>query len=188
MHCMTADTAELFRLLLNLLRFGTIAEVDCDAALARVQIGPLRTDWRPWCVQRAGDARTWWAPSVGEQVILLSPGGDLAAGIILPAAYSRSYPAPSDNPTCHLTRYPDGAVIQYDYQSHALTAILPEASSAMVKADLLTVDAPQTICTGDLVVAGTITAAVDVIAAGISLVTHVHGGVTAGPATTGSPQ
>lgn len=187
MH-MNADTAELHRLLSNLIRLGTIAEVDHVAALARVQIGQLLTEWRPWSTQRAGNARTWWAPSIGEQVMFFSPGGDMASGIIMSSVYSTAHPAPSENPAFDTAIYPDGAVIQYDHESHALTAILPDDSSAKVKADEIIADAPQTTCTGDLHVNGTITADVDVIANGISLVNHVHSGVVPGPANTGSPQ
>ncbi|MEO6921012.1 MAG: phage baseplate assembly protein V [Collimonas sp.] len=33
---------------------------------------------------RAGDAQTWFPPSMGEQVIVLSPEGDFANAAILP--------------------------------------------------------------------------------------------------------
>lgn len=46
---------------------------------------------------------------------------------------------------------------------------------------------PLVECTGDLDVAGTVTAGVDVIADGISLVGHVHSGVDAGLANSGPP-
>lgn len=187
MH-MNADTAELHRLLSNLIRLGTIADVDHVAALARVQIGQLLTEWRPWSTQRAGNARTWWAPSIGEQVMFFSPGGDMASGIIMSSIYSTANPAPSDNPAFDTAIYPDGAVIQYDHESHALTVTLPDDSSATVTASQVTSNAPETTCTGNLTVGGTITAGIDVIAAGISLVNHVHSGIVPGPANTGSPQ
>jgi len=46
---------------------------------------------------------------------VLSPGGKLAAGVIVPSIYSDAYPAPSDNPTLHVTHNPDGSVVQYDH-------------------------------------------------------------------------
>ena len=48
-------------------------------------------------------------------------------------------------------------------------------------------DTPLVECTGDVAVAGTVTAGVDVVAAGISLVGHVHGGVDTGAGNTGVP-
>lgn len=48
-------------------------------------------------------------------------------------------------------------------------------------------DTPLVECTGNVTVAGTVTAGVDVVAAGISLVGHVHGGVDTGVGNTGVP-
>lgn len=48
-------------------------------------------------------------------------------------------------------------------------------------------DTPLVECTGDVTVAGTLTADVDVVADGVSLVGHVHGGVSAGIVNTGVP-
>jgi len=150
MHCMNADLSDLLRLLQNLIRLGTIAEV--KGTKARVRLGPtLTTEWLKWATRRAGNTRTWSAPTVGEQVIVFSPGGDLTRGIILPALYSQAFDAPESNPTIHTTHYPDGAVVQYDHATHALTATLP-GGTATITADRVTSNAPSTICTGDLTV------------------------------------
>ena len=150
MHCMNADLSDLTRLLQNLIRLGTIAEV--KGAKARVQLGPtLTTEWLNWATRRAGSTRTWSAPTVGEQVVVLSPGGDLTRGIILPALYSQEFDAPETSPTIHTTHYPDGAMVQYDHAAHALTALLP-GGTAIITADKVTSNAPSTICTGDLTV------------------------------------
>ncbi len=150
MHCMNADLSDLLRLLQNLIRLGTIAEV--KGAKARVRLGPnLITEWLKWATPRAGSTRTWSAPTIGEQVIVFSPGGDLTRGIIVPALYSQEFDAPESSPTIHTTHYPDGAVVQYDHAAHALTATLP-GGTATVTADKVTSNAPSTICTGDLTV------------------------------------
>ncbi|KAB8053377.1 phage baseplate assembly protein V [Janthinobacterium rivuli] len=147
---MNADLSDLLRLLQNLIRLGTIAEV--KGAKARVRLGPtLTTEWLKWATRRAGSTRTWSAPTVGEQVIFFSPGGDLTRGIILPALYSQEFDAPETSGTIHTTHYPDGAVVQYDHATHALTATLP-GGTATITADKVTSNAPSTICTGDLTV------------------------------------
>lgn len=56
--------------------------------------------------------------------------------------------------------------------------------TASTKVRLVT---PLVECTGNLQVAGTITAGVDAIADGVSLVGHVHGGVSSGSSTSGAP-
>lgn len=157
-------TAEINRCLQNLIRLGVVAEVDHDNARARVTSGDLTTGWLPWLTQRAGDAVTWWAPSVGEQVVILSPGGDLAAGVMMSGIYSNAVGAPSASPSIATTHYPDGAVIEYDHASHALSATLPGGSSATVtatsvvaNADQVTSNAPETTCTGNLTVENNLT-------------------------------
>lgn len=48
-------------------------------------------------------------------------------------------------------------------------------------------DTPLVQCTGNVTVAGTLTAGVDTVADGVSLVGHVHSGVAAGTVNTGAP-
>ncbi|TGG92548.1 phage baseplate assembly protein V [Natronospirillum operosum] len=111
--------SEVRRLITNLIRLGTIAEV--DGARARVQTGANLTPWCAWLTQRAGDDSTWWAPSVGEQVILLSPGGDLAQAVILPALYQDEFPAPESDPAVRRTQYRDGTYIEHNTDTRQMT-------------------------------------------------------------------
>jgi phage baseplate assembly protein V len=215
---LSTDLSELLRLILNMIRVGSVVDIDYDAKLVRVQVGKNTPTWRPWAVHRAGDAQTWWPPSFGEQVILLSPEGNFDNAVILPALYSDQFQPPSNNPAHHTTRYKDGAVIQYDSVAHALTATLPGGTSVSAVPGTVTSNAEDTICTGNLtveknltvngfaalnagmnvmagkaggpaaMVQGVIQATMDVIAAGISLVKHPHGGVKKGDDDTGGPK
>lgn len=136
--------ADLQRLLHNLIRVGSIHAVDLSSTPARVRVllsaedetagGQLVTDWRPYFERRAGTTSTWNPPTVGEQCAVISPGGDLAACLVLVGLHSSRNPAPSASPSHHTTRYPDGAVIQYDHAAHALTATLPGGGSATLVA------------------------------------------------------
>ncbi len=119
------DITELNRRVANLIRVGTIAEADYGRALARVRIGELTTDWRPWLTCRAGGDLSWWAPEIGEQVILFSPSGELTLGVILAGMYQQAKPAPADRPTVHRTVYQDGAVVEYDREASRLTVTTP---------------------------------------------------------------
>ena len=178
---MNADLSNLSRLLQNLIRLGTIAQV--DGAKARVQLGPkLTTEWLNWITQRAGSTCTWSAPTMGEQVMVLSPGGDLARGIILPALFSKAFDAPETSDTIHTTHYPDGTVVQYDHEAHALTATLP-SGTATITADKVTSNAPSTICTGDLTVMKNL---IVMEAATVNGATALNGGVNAKAGAAGS--
>ncbi|MBM3114962.1 phage baseplate assembly protein V [Jeongeupia naejangsanensis] len=145
--------AEQPRRLESLIRTGTIAAVDHAGALCRVQTGGLKSEWLQWITLRAGTTRTWSAPTVGEQCLVLSPSGETAAGIVLVGLYSDANPAPSGSPDEHLTQYPDGAVIRYNHAAGALD--VTGIKTAKVEAsDKVTVDSPTSEFSGDVLIKG----------------------------------
>lgn len=171
--------ADISRRLESLIRLGTVAQVDESIARCRIQSGNLLTDWLPWLAVRAGQTKAWNPPTEGEQVILLSPSGETAAGVALVGLYSDANPAPSDSAALHIVVYPNGARITYDHEAGALTAtgiksalidaadsITAKAgqdihaqagASVTVQAQRITLDAPQTTVTGLLTVQGLLT-------------------------------
>ncbi len=112
---------ELERLLANLLRVGTVEELDEAAARVKVRIGEILTAWLPWFTRRAGGDRDWWAPEPGEQVMVLSPGGDLAQGRVLPALNRAAYPAPAASRDKRRVECADGGFAEYDRATGAWT-------------------------------------------------------------------
>lgn len=58
----------------------------------------MKTTWLNWLTCRAGRSRVWWAPSEGEQVLLLAIGGELDTAFVLPGIFSDDHPAPSGSP------------------------------------------------------------------------------------------
>jgi len=113
--------AELERRLLNMIRFGMITSVDLNSATCRVKLDDTHTTGDlPWSVQRAGNVRTWSPLSVGEQVMIISPAGDLTQGVVVPSLYQNAHPAPSNKANEHITDYGDGTVITYDTTAHKL--------------------------------------------------------------------
>ena len=88
------DISELFRRVNNLLRVGKVIAVDYGVARAKVKLGDITTDFLPWLVPSTA---TWVPLKNGEQVVVLSPSGDLRFGMILPALYQSSKPAPSSD-------------------------------------------------------------------------------------------
>ncbi|MFM9269976.1 phage baseplate assembly protein V [Halomonas elongata] len=121
--------AELLRLIHNIARLGTIAAVDHGRARVRVRAGELLTTWLPWVEQRAGTTRTWNPPTEGEQVLLISPGGDPAAAVAITGLYRQAHPAPSASGDVWHTVMPDGAVIEYDHAASHLQATLPGSAT-----------------------------------------------------------
>jgi phage baseplate assembly protein V len=103
----------------NAIRYGVVAEADYEAGEIRVDLqdGELRTDWLPWITLRAGADLFWWAPEVGEVVILLAPSGELANGVAIPAAFSNGR-KPASRETVQRAVFADGAVSEYDRERH----------------------------------------------------------------------
>lgn len=123
------NAAELLRLIHNLIRLGTIVQVDSARAKVRVQTGDITTNWLPWIESRSGTTRTWNPPTPGEQCAMFSPGGDLSAAVVLTGLYRNQHPAPSDNPDVWNLTLPDGAVIEYDHAASHLQATLPGSAT-----------------------------------------------------------
>ena len=159
---------ELARRLANVVRPGVVAEADYPKGLVRVKFAEEEealTAWLPFAAARAGGDASWWAPEVGEQVLLLAPSGELAQAVVLGSLYSDAHPAPSSGPDKHLVRYSDGAEIEYDRENHVLRAVLPAGATGEITVpDRLTI-------TGDVMVTGGVEAAGDV---------HSDADVTAG--------
>lgn len=124
---------ELLRLLNNLIRIGTVHAVTYDPPRCRVKCGDLLSAWIPWLSTRAGETSDWNPPSAGEQVILLSPGGDTASAIALCGLFSNQNPAPYSNPDTVVRKFKDNAVFRYNHKRSELTIELP--GNATVKAE-----------------------------------------------------
>ena len=115
---MSWTLSEINRRLSNIARMGTISELSDETARVRVRIGQLHTDWLPWFTHRAGSDRSWWAPEPGEQVMVISPGGDLSQGVVLPAIYQNDHPSPKIERTVHHVEYADNSTVEYDREAH----------------------------------------------------------------------
>jgi phage baseplate assembly protein V len=194
------DLATLARLIENLIRFGTIAEVQMKPPRVRVTTGTLTTAWLPWITLRAGADKEWDPPTVDEQVILFSPSGQLGNGIALTGIFSDLNPANGDRPDLHRRTYHDGTIIEYDSAAHHLSAVLVEGGTTdLISTGGIHIVGPIThegdytqtgnyTQEGNQDVTGKVTVTDDVVAAEISLVNHPHGGVMTGGGKTGKPE
>jgi phage baseplate assembly protein V len=204
-----ARIGELERRLANVTRAGTILEADYAKARVRVKLGKNTTAWLPWVSSRAGGDKTWHAPEVGEQVLVLSPAGDLCAGFVIGGVYKQDRPANADAATVSRTTYADGAVVEYDRAAHAYAISIPAGGKATVKAGAsstlevaadairLTVGGTQLVLSASgiqitsatgLNINGAVTQTGGPLTSnGIALSTHTHGGVTSGISNTAGP-
>ncbi|MDF1687317.1 MAG: phage baseplate assembly protein V [Parvibaculaceae bacterium] len=149
---MSYSTSEIARRLENVIRRGTIASVDAAKARVTVKLGNIETAPLPFFAQRAGDDRDWWCPSLGEQVVVFSEGGDFANGVVLTGLYQAAHPAPFSDPKKSGTHFGDGATATYDRQAHRHIVDVPSngeilltvgASSLSIKNGSITLATPQ---------------------------------------------
>jgi phage baseplate assembly protein V len=153
------NIAEITRLLENIVRFGTIEAVQMQPPRVKVKSGNIATTWLPWLNLRAGADREWDPPTIGEQVVLLSPSGNLAQGVVLTGLFSDLIPANGDREGLHRRTYRDGAVIEYDSIAKHLRATLPGTAEINATGDI-------TITSGGKI---TLSAAGDVLIAGANV-------------------
>lgn len=130
------DENEIHRRILNMIRKGVVMDVAHASVppTCRVSTGDLQTTWLPWIALAAGETIEWNPPSIGEQVLVLSPSGDPAQGVVLRGLYSDYASSPSNSPDKHTRVYPDGAAIEYDHATHSLKANLPSGATMLVVA------------------------------------------------------
>lgn len=179
-----AAGSETDRTIGELTREGVIESVDLDAGVAVVRIGDQLTppiDWTMW----TGDTTIWLPPTVGQQVIVDCPEGDLERGFIRGGLRSSSM-APLFLGSKVAIRFKDGALIHYDPDAQVLTFALP-GSATITAPDGVSIMGDVSI-DGDVGCTGTITAQEDVVGGGKSLKGHKHLGVTTGSGVSGLPQ
>lgn len=207
------NQSDTLRLLRNLIRIGTVNAVDPDRGHCRVDTGGNLTDWLNWISFRAGRTRIWSAPSVGEQVLVFALGGELDTAFVLCGIYSDDFPAPSASADALYIDFPDGAVLEYEPATGALSvtgiktadvqaseSITASTRVVMVKAaKSITLDTPEVICTNKLTTGtlevkkgGTMTGDIEhsggsFSSNGVVVDKHTHGGVQTGGGKTDKP-
>ena len=204
---------ELARLLNNLIRIGTIIDIDYNVSVVRVRTGDLETNWLKWSERRAGDTTGWNPPTIGEQVVLLSPGGELSAAILLCSINSDLIPHPSNDKNKTVRQYPDGARVEYDHARGAMTIAgiqtlhVGAGTSITFQTPTIYLDAEQTVSTGQHTVEGLLAylagltgqggaggtsisgsfnhSGGNMTSNGVVVHLHVHGGVQSGGSDSG---
>lgn len=206
--------ADINRRLENLIRFGTIKTVNPSKPipLVTVDLDDIVTPEIRFFNARSGKDSTWDPPSEGEEVIVVSPCGDIGpTSVVFYGLYNNEHPAPSDDLNKKIRVFADGCVIAYDVAAHQLSAILPSGGKAIVTADGgVTVNGNTTIngnlqvngstaMTGNNTVMGSqlvqgsshstgvFSTEADVKAGDISLKNHKTSGVQPGDGESGGP-
>lgn len=160
------------RRIAGLVRVGQVAETTGD--MVRLRIGSILTQWIPVLMPAAGAVRVWNPPSVGEQMLVLAPGGEPDQAVALAGLASTAHPPASEDLEETRIDWDDGASVSYHRGDQRMTVELPGGRLHLL--------APAGVAIiGDVTVTG------DVIANGISLTSHIHGGIQRGASETDQP-
>lgn len=192
------------------LQFGIVAAVDDVKHNIKVKIPSLEnmeTDWLHMITAAAGSNQFYSLPDPGELVAcLLDARGE--GGVVLGSIYNDADKTPTGNRNIWMKKFSNGTVISHDRSTGDVVINTPGNIMATA-AGTATIDAPETIVTGNLLVKGSLTylggmsgsgvsgaAATikgsiqveggDVVADGVSLKTHTHPDMTSG-GDTGEP-
>lgn len=117
--------AELQRLLCNLIRIGSVIEMDYELHRVRMETGENQTAWLQWSEANAAQTQTSNPPQMGETWVLLSPSGDLSQAILAFRLNSEEFPPLLNGGAEKKTIYSDGTEISYNHESHELTVNVP---------------------------------------------------------------
>lgn len=109
---LAARVAQLEKLMQNMSRHGTVAEVNPSAGLVRLKLGEgdagdVLSPWIPYA-QTGGALKIHSPPTVGQQMSIASPGGDLSQAVATPLGFSDANPSPSSAADQHVMTF--GAV------------------------------------------------------------------------------
>ncbi|MGM3174769.1 phage baseplate assembly protein V [Dickeya lacustris] len=192
-------SAELMRLLENLLRVGVVTAVDTENWRVRVKSGELLTDWLRWNTPRAGAFNTWFPPAVGEQVLLGCLGGHPETAVIIGSLFSETHPAPGNSRKEMVITAPDGARFRYDAAAGALD-VTGVKTVNVVAAVSVTLSTPVVECTQHLkartveithggTLAGNVAHSGGALTSnGVQVDNHRHGGIQPGGSWTSGTQ
>lgn len=177
----------------ELIRIAKVKSVDLTAGTCVVAAGDVETADVRWLERRAGKTRTWSPPSVGEQLLLFCPEGDIEGAVVLGAITQSAFPLPG-NSARELVQFEDGSIVAFDPESSTLDVTLANGATLNVVTGSASITAPDGVSIdGDVSIDGKVTVTGDVLSDGdvkagsISLKMHKHGGVTAGGAQTAMP-
>lgn len=129
---MSYALAQMDRILANLIKIGRVDSVDLAAGTATVDFDGELVAGLEWSKTRAGADRSWnGGYTKDEQVLVLSPSGDLSQGVIAFAISQDAFPnaGDSENPK-HI--YADGTVVEYNKASNTLNIDLSASGGKVV--------------------------------------------------------
>jgi len=140
--------------LARLIQIGTVEVVQDNPLRYRVRFSGKRlSGLLHHGADRAGGSTTWDPYSEGEQVLCATPFGS-ENGVVICSLYQALMSQPLTDLNKVHRKFPDGAVIEYDSNTHHLKAELPQGTAKIRAPTRITMDTAELYCTGNIIAAG----------------------------------
>lgn len=142
------------------LRFGFVTALDESGCRVRVQfpdLDGLESYWLPVLRPKTHRDKYYCLPDVGEQVACLLDGAG-EEGVVLGAVFGERDPSQGGGPEVLSIVFGNGDVLRHDradgswFMQCAGPVTVEAGGPVVVKAPSVTLDTPQTTCTGNLTV------------------------------------
>lgn len=147
----------LLRKIDNLIRVGTIVEVNLSAspAMVRIEVDEgVKSDWMPFSQAFIGQTMIWCAPKIGMSGLVVSEGGENRVNRFFPC-FNDSSNAPALGEDDFKIFLKNGDSIYHNSGSGILT--INSASQVIVNSKKADVNAPKITLNGDVEIIKTLT-------------------------------
>lgn len=118
----------------NIIRFGTIKEI-LNGNLVVVDLGgDVESPKLPYLVNSSGNARVYFVPKIGDQVIVISKAGNLHQAVVIPSIYKGNVDGVADE---WRLEFASGSIIYLSgkLEIKANTEVTIESPKASIKSD-----------------------------------------------------
>lgn len=136
----------------NLIRVGTIVDVDLSSAPAMVRVEVdegVRSDWMPFSQSFVGETMIWCAPKIGTSGLVVSEGGENRVNRFFPCFNDESN-APGLSSNDFKIFLKNGDSIHHDSGSGTLT--INSSNQVVVNSETADVNAPNITLNGNVTV------------------------------------
>jgi phage baseplate assembly protein V len=114
-----------------------VDEIDHKKARVRIKIGKITTNWIPW-LTTAGAVKLWNPPVVGEQVCVVSQGGDLSLAVAIPSIFQSKFAAPSEDENVVKLELSDKSSIEFNKSDDKIAVKIEDSEIIFAKNNIKT--------------------------------------------------
>ncbi|MEG0422870.1 MAG: phage baseplate assembly protein V [Hafnia sp.] len=151
--------SDLETLTRQLIRVGVVSDIDEKGVTARVTFDDqddVTSASLQVIVKNTDENADYWMPDVGEQVLCLFLPVGPQQGFILGSFYDETHTPPANTADKRVIKFKNGTRIENDRGSNLL--LVDAVGDVTIKATgTVTIDAPETIITGNAIVKGLLT-------------------------------